>query len=279
MTSVLTAALTAVVTPIARFSAAALIGLCFPAVAEAASCSDTGGGYEAWKSEMAAEAKAEGVGKRGIAALMATSYSKVTIGADRNQKSFKYALDKFLELRGAETIIAQGRSRKAKNPEFYAAIEAQYGVPAGVLIAIHGMETAFGGFMGDTNVVSAIATLTYDCRRSDFFRPHLIGALLLVDQGSISGETLGAKHGELGHTQFLPGNAYTYGVDGNGDGVIDLYDLADAMATTANYLRQKGWKPGKGYQEGEPNFEVIKEWNAAKVYEQAIAIMGARIDG
>jgi membrane-bound lytic murein transglycosylase B len=250
-----------------------------PLAAQATSCSDTGGRYDTWKSEMAAEAKAEGVGKRGIAALMETSYSKATIGADRNQKSFKYSLDKFLQVRGADTIIAQGRKRKAKNPEFYAALEEQYGVPAGVIIAIHGMETAFGGFMGDTNVVSAIATLTYDCRRSDFFRPHLIGALKLVDQGSISMSTVGAKHGELGHTQFLPGNALAYGVDGNGDGVVDFYNMTDALASTANFLRQKGWKPGKGYQDGEPNFAVIKQWNAAKVYQQAIAIMGARIDG
>ena len=245
----------------------------------AASCSDTGGKYEAWKPEMAAEAKASGVGERGIAALMGSSYSKATISADRNQKSFKYSLEKFLQVRGADAIISQGRSKKAKNADFYASLEATYGVPAGVLIAIHGMETGFGGFMGDTNVVSAIATLTYDCRRSDFFRPHLIGALKMVDAGMISGKTTGAKHGELGHTQFLPGNAYAYGVDGNGDGKVDLYNQADALATTANYLRKKGWKPGKGYQEGEPNFAVIKEWNAAKVYQQAIALMGAKIDG
>lgn len=263
---------------LSRFATIALIST-FPIAAQAASCSDTGGQYEGWKAEMAAEAKTEGVGKRGIDALMATSYSKATIGADRNQKSFKYSLEKFLNVRGADTIISQGRSRKAKNPDFYASLEAAYGVPAGVLIAIHGMETGFGGFMGDTNVVSAIATLTYDCRRSDFFRPHLIGALKMVDAGMISMKTVGAKHGELGHTQFLPGNAYAYGVDGNGDGKVDLYNQADALATTANYLRKKGWKPGKGYQEGEPNFAVIHEWNAAKVYQQAIAIMGARIDG
>jgi lytic murein transglycosylase len=262
---------------ISHLTAAFAIAL-LPLSAHATSCSDTGGKYENWKAEMAAEAKAAGVGKRGIDALRASSYSKATIGADRNQKSFKYTLDKFLQVRGADTIVAQGRSRKAKNAEFYAALEAQYGVPAGVLIAIHGMETAFGGFMGDTNVVSAIATLTYDCRRSDFFRPHLIGALKLVDQGSISMATVGAKHGELGHTQFLPGNALTYGVDGNGDGKVDFYNITDAMASTANFLRQKGWQPGKGYQEGEPNFEVIKQWNAAKVYQQAIAIMGAKID-
>ena len=263
---------------LSRFAALAVLSL-LPVSAEAASCSDTGGQYEGWKAEMAAEAKAEGVGKRGIDALMATSYSKATIGADRNQKSFKYSLEKFLNVRGADTIISQGRSRKAKNPDFYASLESAYGVPAGVLIAIHGMETGFGGFMGDTNVVSAIATLTYDCRRSDFFRPHLIGALKMVDAGMISMNTVGATHGELGHTQFLPGNAYAYGVDGNGDGKVDLYNQADALATTANYLRKKGWKPGKGYQEGEPNFAVIHEWNAAKVYQQAIAIMGARIDG
>jgi len=260
-----------------RFATA--VCLISPAVAQAATCSDTGGQYEAWKAEMAVEAKAEGVGKRGIEALAGTSYSTATIGADRNQKSFKYSLEKFLEVRGAETIIAQGRKRKAASPEFYASLEDRFGVPAGVIIAIHGMETAFGGFMGDTKVVSAIATLTYDCRRSEFFKPHLIGALKLVDQGSISADTVGAKHGELGHTQFLPGNALAYGIDGDGDGMVDFYNMTDALASTAHFLREKGWKPGKGYQEGEPNFDVIKQWNAATVYQQAIALMGARIDG
>jgi lytic murein transglycosylase len=259
--------------------AALCLALVLPLPALAAPCGDTATGYEAWKSVMAEEARAEGVGRAGIEALMATSYSRATIGADRNQKSFKYSLEKFMAVRGADTIVAQGQKRLARNPDFYAALEKRYGVPAGVIIAIHGMETAFGGFMGDTNVVSAIATLTWDCRRSDFFRPHLIGALMLVDRGEITPATIGAKHGELGHTQFLPGNALTYGVDGNGDGRIDFTDVSDALASTANYLRQKGWKPGKGYQEGQPNFAVIKEWNAAKVYQQAIAIMGARIDG
>ena len=263
---------------LSRFSALAVLSL-LPVSAQAASCSDTGGKYHGWKAEMAAEAKAEGVGKRGIDALMATSYSKATIGADRNQKSFKYSLDKFMSVRGADTIVSQGRSKLKKNRAFYDALESQYGVPAGVLLAIHGMETGFGGFMGDTNVVSAIATLTYDCRRTDFFKPHLIGALILVDRGSITAKTVGAKHGELGHTQFLPGNALRYGVDGNGDGRVDFSNVTDALASTANFLRQKGWQPGKGYQEGEPNFAVIKEWNAAKVYQQAIAIMGKRISG
>ena len=243
-----------------------------------APCGDGAAGFEDWKSVMAKEAKSEGVGDAGRAALMGASYSKATISADRNQKSFKYTLAKFLSVRGADAIVAQGRKRLAKNRDFYAGLEQTYGVPAGVIIAIHGMETGFGNFMGDTNVVSAIATLTWDCRRSDFFRPHLIGALKLVDQGSITAKAVGAKHGELGHTQFLPGNAMAFGVDGNGDGRIDLTNSADALASTANYLRAKGWQSGMGYQDGEPNFVVIKEWNAATVYQQAIAIMGAKID-
>jgi membrane-bound lytic murein transglycosylase B len=133
--------------------------------------------------------------------------------------------------------------------------------------------------MGDTNVVSAIATLAYDCRRSDFFTGHLIAALVLVDQGAVTPQSVGAKHGELGHTQFLPGNALVYGVDGNGDGQVDLTNLTDSMASTANFFARKGWRPGAGYQKGEPNFAVIEQWNAASVYQQAIALMAAQIDG
>lgn len=250
----------------------------FATQALAAPCGNTSAGFEAWKGPMVAEAKAAGVGAAGIAALNGASYSKATISADRNQKSFKYTLDKFLKVRGADTIVAQGRVRKAKNAKLFAILEARYGVPAGVLLAIHGMETGFGGFMGDTNIVSAVSTLVWDCRRSDYFKPHLIAALKMVDRGSISASTVGAKHGEWGHTQFLMGNAMNYGADGNGDGRIDLTNLADAMATTANYLHQKGWQPGQGYQEGEPNFAVIKEWNAATVYQQAIALMAKKID-
>lgn len=244
----------------------------------AASCSNSGGGYEAWKSEIASEAAAQGVGSKGIQALMATRYSKETIAADRNQKSFKYTIDKFMKVRGADTIIKQGRGQKAKNTKLFNALENQYGVPAGVLVAIHGMETAFGGYMGSTNIVSAISTLTYDCRRSDFFRPHMMAALILVDRGSITAQSTGAKHGEWGHTQFLPDNALKYGVDGDGNGRVDLNNRTDALASTANYLRKKGWKPGQGYQKGQPNYAVLKEWNAASVYQEAIAIMGARID-
>lgn len=262
-----------------RRPALLLASLAFLASPAFAQCGNNGNGFEGWKSSFAQQAKAAGVGQRGLQALAQTRYATRTIAADRNQKSFRYSLDKFMQVRGSSTIVAQGRKRKARNADFYAWIERNYGVPAGVIIAIHGMETGFGGFMGDSSVVSAIVTLTYDCRRSEFFKPHAIGALKLVDKGSISINTKGAKHGELGHTQFLPGNALKYGVDGNGDGRVDFYNQADALVSTANFLRQKGWQPGQGYQEGQPNFRVIQAWNAASVYQKSIAIMAAQIDG
>jgi membrane-bound lytic murein transglycosylase B len=244
-----------------------------------AQCGDDAGGFNAWKASFASEAAKAGVGQRGLQALAGAQYATGTIAADRNQKSFKYTLSKFMQVRGADTIVAQGRKRKGRDAAFYQSLEQRYGVPAGVILAIHGMETGFGGFMGKSAIVSAITTLAYDCRRSAFFVPHAVGALKLVDQGAITAATQGAKHGELGHTQFLPGNALKYGVDADGNGRVDFYNQTDALASTANFLRKKGWKPGQGYQEGQPNFQVIKQWNAATVYQQAIAIMGARIDG
>lgn len=263
-------------------AAATLVAACVIAgTAHAASCGNTASGFNAWKQEFAAEAQRAGVGQRGIQALMNATYSTGTIRADRSQKGVKYPLNEFIRIRlgSVEGFAATGRKRRAANAGFYTAIEQRFGVPAGILIAIHGMETGFGRNMGSVPVVSSITTVAYDCRRAAFFTPHAIAALQMVDRGMLAPGQNGAFHGELGHTQFLPGNALRYGVDSNGDGRVDFYNQADALASTANYLRQKGWQPGQPYQEGTANFRVLNEWNAATVYQQAIALVAARIDG
>jgi len=264
-----------------RLTAAATLAVTAASAVQAASCGNNANGFNAWKQEFAAEAQRAGVGQRGIDALMNAQYSTGTIKADRSQKGVKYSLNDFIRIRlgSVDGFAATARKRLNQNPGFYNSLEQRYGVPAGILLAIHGMETGFGRTMGSVPVVSSISTVAYDCRRTDFFVPHAIAALKLVDRGTLSAKSIGARHGEMGHTQFLPGNALKYGVDGNGDGRVDLNNMADALATTANYLRGKGWKPGKGYQEGQPNFRVIKEWNAATVYQKAIAIMAGRIEG
>lgn len=263
-----------------RFAAAIALTLFAASPALAASCGNTSSGFNAWKSDFAADAKRAGVGKRGLQALASATYSQKTINVDRNQKGVKYAFNDFVRIRlGSLNGFAKtAKKRIDRNPNFFAAVEKRYGVPGSILVSIHGMETGFGRTMGSVPVVSSILTVAYDCRRSAFFTPHAIAALKMVDRGMLSPNQKGAFHGELGHTQFLPGNAMRYGVDGNGDGRVDFYNEWDALASTANFLRQKGWKAGRGYEPGQPNFRVLNEWNAATVYQQAIAAVAATID-
>ncbi len=260
--------------------AAGLTGM-LPGLATAATCSSTGGAFPAWVEDFKKEAAANGVSPNVLDRAFANvSYNKGTIRADRGQKSFKLSFDQFMKKRGGAAIISRGKGVKRANAGLFAAIERTYGVPAGPLIAIWGMETGFGSYMGKEHTMSAVATLAYDCRRSAYFTDQLYAALKLVGQGNLSPDARGAAHGEIGQTQFLPLNVVKYGVDGDGDGRINLAgSRADALASTANFLRGHGWRAGGGYQPGEANFGALQGWNAATVYQQAIAYIGQQIDG
>lgn len=263
-----------------RVISATLVTFALTGAAAAAQCGDNAGGFEAWKQQFRQEAASQGIGEEALSALDRTAYAKKTISADRGQKSFKLSLGQFMEKRGGKVIASQGKSQKKKNAELFARLEQSYGVPAGPLIAIWGMETGFGNFLGDQNTLSAVATLAYDCRRSEFFTNHLYAALQLVENGALKANAVGAAHGEIGQTQFLPANVVRFGVDADGNGRLDMIgSKTDALASTANFLRAHGWQPGAGYQPGEPNFAAIQGWNAASVYQQAIAIIAAEIDG
>src|SRR5690606_6587490 len=240
--------------------------------AQAASCGDTAAGFEEWKADFAREAKASGVKSKGLSALAGAKYATGTIKVDRAvKKAFSGSLESFMQRRGANVIISKGRSLKKSNAALFNKIESTYGVPPGVILAIWGMETGFGASMGKQNTVSAIVTLAYDCRRPGFFTPHAIGALMLVDRGALSPDSVGAMHGEIGHTQFLPGNVMKYGV-----GNKNLRDKTTALMSTANFLRAHGWRPGVG---AEGNMGAIAGWNSASVYQQAIARIAMAIDG
>lgn len=258
-------------------SAVAFAALATPTLA--AQCGNDASGFNAWKAAFAQEAAAAGVGAAGLQALANAQYSTSTIRADRNQTGVRYELNEFIRIRlgSLDSFASQMRRERDRNANFYASLEQAYGVPAGILLAIHGMETGFGRTMGSTPVVDSITTVAYDCRRSDFFTPHAIAALILVDRGGLGANQQGAAHGEMGHTQFLPGNALRYGVDADGNGRVDLYSVTDSLASTANFLRQKGWQPGQPFQEGTANFRVLNDWNAATVYQQAIALSAARL--
>ncbi|HYA80863.1 MAG TPA: lytic murein transglycosylase [Methylocystis sp.] len=237
----------------------------------AASCGSGPGGFERWKQEFIAENRS-GHSQTALAALQSTHYNSPTIGADRGQHSFHLSLDAFMAKRGANAIVAGGRQRKRSMAGLFQSIESRYGVPPGPLLAIWGMETGFGAVSGNQHALSAIATLAYDCRRSEYFTEQLDAFLTLIDHGAVSPSARGSMHGEIGQTQFLPKNILHYGAGGN------LDSAGPALMATANFLQAHGWRAGGGYQPGESNFGAIQAWNAAQVYEHAIAIIGRRID-
>ena len=260
-----------------RFKTATVVAVvafvCIASKANAAQCGNTAAGFEAWKIQFAGEARARGVSASSVAALTATSYSTATIAADRGQRSFSLSLDQFLAKRGGSAIVARGRALKQSDAALFASIQQRFGVPPGPLLAIWGMETGFGRSRGNQNALSAVATLAYDCRRTAYFTDQLYAALTLIDRGTLSAGTRGSMHGEIGHTQFLPKNILNYGTGGN----LDI--AANALASTANFLKGHGWRAGAGYQPGEANFAAIQAWNAAPVYQRAIAVIGQQIDG
>lgn len=255
----------------AAFAVLAMLAAMSP-MAHAATCGSGPGGFEAWKQQFSGEARAKGIGAAGLSALMGTNYASATIAADRGQRSFSLSLEAFMAKRGAATIVARGRQLKASQAAMFSSIQQRYGVPPGPLLAIWGMETGFGSQRGNQNMLSSVATLAYDCRRPEYFTDQLYAALQLIDRGALSASQRGSMHGEVGQTQFLPKNILAYGT-----GNLDV--AANALASTANFLKAHGWRAGAGYQPGEANFAAIQEWNAAQVYQKAIAIMGRQIDG
>src|SRR4029078_9823892 len=104
--------------------------------------------------------------------------------------------------------------------------------------------------------LSSIATLAYDCRRSEYFTDQLYAALQLIDRGALSASQRGSMQGEVGQTQFLPKNILAYGT-----GNLDV--AANALSSTASFLKAHGWRAAAVYHRAEPNFAAIQAWNAA----------------
>ena len=240
-------------------------------------------GFREWVTAFRAKALEEGVPAAVYDREMrAAEYLPDVVRRDRSQTEFTKTIWDYLDIAVSDERVRLGRDAVANHTALLERIEAEYGVDKEIVAAVWGLESAYGTWRGTTDTISALATLAYDGRRAAFFEAQLLQALKILAEGHVARkDMLGSWAGAMGHTQFMPSSWAEFAVDFDGDGRRNIWgdDPADALASTANYLRQKGWKPGKGYQEGEPNFAVIKEWNAAKVYQQAIAIMGARIDG
>jgi lytic murein transglycosylase len=216
-------------------------------VAQAAPCRTTGN-YASWLAEFEREAAAQGISQRAIAAAAPSlTYDQKVVNIDRGQRVFSQTFLEFAGRMAAAYRIQRGEQLIKTHAATFARIEQQFGVPAPVIVSFWALESDFGANMGKFHSLSAIASLAYDCRRSDRFRAQLLDALRLIDRGDlVPDEMIGSWAGELGQTQMMPSEYNHYGVDFDGDGKRDLiHSVPDVLASTASYLHGLGWKRGE----------------------------------
>jgi lytic murein transglycosylase len=252
--------------------------------AAAQTCGNDPGGFPGWLNAYKAKAAGQGISAGTIAsALGGISYDTGVIRLDRGQRSFKLSFEEFYARRAGPGLINRAKSKLAQHRALLDSIEKRYGVPPAVIVSIWGLETNFGGDGGGNKpIVQSIATLAYDCRRSDFFRTELDAALRIIDKGEIAASQMrGGWAGEIGPMQFLPSSFMKYAVDFDGDGRKNLFSsVPDMLASTANFLKSKGgWKAGQGWEPGSGNYAAIQEWNKAEVYARTISVMSAKVAG
>ena len=242
-------------------------------------CGDSAAGFGQWLPSMEREAEEAGISPVVVQATLEHAvYDADVIAHDRRQGSFQGDFATFAAKRVTANRIKRGKAMMIAYAEPLQAIEAKYGVPAPVLVAIWGLESEFGAGTGTYPTFSALATLAYDCRRSDQFHEELIAALQLVQRGDIKPDARGAWAGEIGQTQFMPTVYLRHAVSYNRGRNADLIaNPADALASTANFLRANGWKRGPGWHEGEDNYEALLQWNEAPVYAKTIALFADKL--
>lgn len=206
-------------------------------------------GFQDWITGFRTRAMAQGIRADVLdLAFRGVSYDAEAVRRDRNQSEFTKTIWDYLDSAVSDTRIRNGREALDRHRTTLDAIEARYGVEKTVVTAIWGLESAYGTFRGQDNVIRSMATLAYDGRRGPFFEEQLIAALTILQSGDTSPQTMtGSWAGAMGHTQFMPTSYLDHAVDFTGDGRRDIWseDPTDALASTAAYLKHFGWVTGQ----------------------------------
>ncbi|PSJ63655.1 lytic murein transglycosylase [Pseudaminobacter soli (ex Li et al. 2025)] len=222
-------------------AAALLAFFASPAMAQ-----ECGGDFEAWKSAMHAEAATAGVGNKGLSALDEAEIDPKVLQRDRAQGVFSQTFIEFSARMISDYRLKHGAANLKKYADVFARAEQEYGVPGPVIAAFWALETDFGAVQGDFHTLNALVTLSHDCRRPELFRKQIVPLLTLIDRGVLPADVKGAWAGEIGQTQILPIDYLNNGVDGDGDGIVDLRNsVPDVIMTTAKKIQSRGWKRGE----------------------------------
>jgi lytic murein transglycosylase len=252
--------------------------LATPAVSAVATPCGTGS-FEAWLDDFKTEAAAKGISQSAIASgLSGVTLDRAVLSRDHSQRVFSQSFEEFSG-RMVPPRLTRGANMMKQYGSVLSRIEQSYGVPGEVLVAIWGLETDFGVNIGKFPTLRSLATLAYDCRRSEMFQAELIDALRIVERGDLApSEMRGAWAGEIGQTQFMPSSYIKFAVDFDGNGRRDLLRSApDVLASTANYLASYGWQRGKDWEPGGANFAVLQQWNKSEVYSKTIAYFASQL--
>jgi lytic murein transglycosylase len=214
------------------------------ASAAPATCHNTGS-FEAWLAKFKQEAEQQGISRGALA--QAAPYlvlDQRIINIDRGQKFFAQDFLQFSDKMLAGGRIANGQKQIQKHAATFAREEKEFGVPPAVITGFWGLESDFGANQGKDQSIKSLATLAYDCRRSDMFRGHLFDSMRLLERGDLTApEMIGSWAGELGQTQMMPSEYLKNAVDYDGDGKRNLIkSAADVIGSTGNYLVSLGWK-------------------------------------
>jgi len=237
------------------------------------------GSFEAWLEDFKKEAAAKGISPAAIAAgLNGVALDKSVLTRDQSQKVFSQSFEEFSG-RMVPPRLARGSNMLKQYGSVLGRVEQTYGVPGEMLVAIWGLETDFGVNTGKFPTIRSLATLAFDCRRSDMFKAELIDALRIVERGDLAPQEMrGAWAGEIGQTQFMPSSWIKFAVDFDGNGRRDLIKSApDVLASTANFLASHGWQRGKDWEPGSANFAVIQQWNKSEVYAKTIGYFASQL--
>jgi len=203
-----------------------------------------------WLTAFRTEAASRGISEATLErALDGLEPLPVVVERDRSQAELVLTLDQYLDRRLTRAMVRTANQMATKHHALLQKVSAKYGVPAGVIVAIWGLESNFGRFSGVRPTIATLATLAYDPRRSTMFREELINALKILDNGDVEPAAMrGSWAGALGQPQFMPSSFLGFAQDFDGDGRRDIWkSTPDVFASIANYLSAHGWTKGQAW--------------------------------
>ena len=203
--------------------------------------------FEDFLNQVRKTATEQGVSKATIdKAFFGLTPNPDILKSDSAQAEFNQNFWHYVNKRVSQVRLNNGNDTLKQNALLLNKTSQKYGVPTHILVAFLGLESNYGNYMGNKNLVQSLATLAYDPRRSSFFTKELIALLKLIDKNTIPLDAKGSWAGAMGAVQFMPTNVIAYGVDANNDGKVNLWnDNEDIYASAANFLKKLGWEKGE----------------------------------